>query len=50
MTSVLDFLFDAHPRDRPPDDELLDLLGAFEDVVGLSWTYPLVTSAALYAV
>jgi hypothetical protein len=29
-------LLDAHPRDRPGDHELLDLLGALEDVVGLT--------------
>jgi hypothetical protein len=30
------FLLDSHARDRPTDDQLLDLLGAFEDVVGPS--------------
>ena len=37
-------LLDPQTRDRPTDHQLLDLLGAFEDVVGLSWTYPLVTA------
>ena len=27
-------LLDPHARDGPADDQLLDLLGAFEDVVG----------------
>jgi hypothetical protein len=29
-------LLDPEARDRPGDDQLLDLLGAFEDVVGLA--------------
>src|SRR5690606_27785504 len=29
------WLFDAHARDRPADNQLLDLLGALEDVVDL---------------
>ena len=39
-------LLDAQTQDRPADHELLDLLGAFEDVVDLSWTYPLVAIGA----
>jgi hypothetical protein len=41
------FLLDAHPTDRPRDHQLLNLLGAIEDVVGLIWTYPLVTVVAV---
>jgi hypothetical protein len=43
-------LLDAQPADRPADHQLLDLLGAFEDVVGLSWTYPLVAIGAFFVV
>ena len=42
-------LLDAQSRDGPADDELLDLLGAFEDVVGLSETYPLVAGGLVFA-
>jgi len=31
-------LLDPQTGDRSADDQLLDLLGAFEDVVGLIWT------------
>ena len=34
------FLLDAQSRNRPADDQLLDLLGAFEDVVDLGITVP----------
>jgi hypothetical protein len=43
-------LLDAQTRDGPADHELLDLLGAFEDVVGLSETYPLMTGVAVFVV
>src|SRR3954451_21282959 len=33
-------LLDAHPADRSADDELLDLLGALEDVVDLRVAVP----------
>jgi len=33
-------LLDSHAADGPADHELLDLFGAFEDVVGLIWTSP----------
>ena len=39
---------DAHAGEGPADHELLDLFGAFEDVVDLSETYPLVTSVAVF--
>ncbi len=42
-------LLDPQARDGPADHELLDLFGAFEDVVDLSWTYPLVTDVAVCA-
>ena len=42
----LECLLDAHARDGSADDELLDLLGPFEDVVGLIRAYPLVTAGA----
>ncbi|MCP3935951.1 MAG: hypothetical protein GY708_11340 [Actinomycetia bacterium] len=41
-------LLDMDTRDGPAAHELLDLLDAFEDVVGLSCTYPLVTGGAVY--
>jgi len=41
-------LLDAHAGDRPADYQLLDLLGAFEDVVGLIWTCPLLPDVAVY--
>ena len=43
-------LLDTQARDGPTDHELLDLFGAFEDVVDLSWTYPLVTGVAVFVV
>jgi len=33
-------LLDAHAGDGPANHQPLDLLGAFEDVVGLIWTCP----------
>ena len=44
--SELDLL-DPQAGDGPADHELLDLFGAFEDVVGLIWTCPLVTADAV---
>ena len=41
-------LLDAHAGDGPADHKLLDLLGTFEDVVGLSETYPLVVGVAIF--
>ena len=43
-------LLDPQTRDGSADHELLDLLGAFEDVVGLSETYPLVPGGAVFVV
>ena len=42
------YLLNPYPRDRSADHQLLDLLGAFEDVEGLIWTYPLVTVGARF--
>jgi len=39
-------LLDAQARNGPADHELLDLLGAFEDVVGLIWTCPQISAGA----
>lgn len=35
-------LLNAHTRDGSADHQLLDLLGAFEDVEALNWASPLV--------
>jgi hypothetical protein len=36
IAATMSLLLDAHAGDRPRDVQLLDLLGAFEDVVGPS--------------
>jgi hypothetical protein len=46
--ATMSLLLDSHARDRSADHELLDLLGAFEDVVGLIWTCPLLPDVAVY--
>jgi len=43
-------LLDPQARDRTREDQLLDLLGAFEDVVGVSWAYPLLSGGAGFVV
>ena len=42
-------LLDSQSADRPRNHVLLDLLGAFEDVVDLIWTYPQISIVAAYA-
>jgi len=36
-------------RDGPADHQLLDLFGAFEDVVGRTWTCPQISVGAVCA-
>ena len=45
--SPLECLLNTHARDGSADHELLDLVGAFEDVVNLQREYPLVTVGAV---
>ena len=43
-------LLNPQAGDGSADHQLLNLLGAFEDVVGLSWTCPLLSGGAVFVV